>query len=214
MKRLEILFWATITAGAILLVVAFINGEKRNLLSDNSPHYSAIQRLGEMARTKYHHAHQHLTFAEVARQEREYSTERLFRAISFSEKVQCRICQEAIHNLGGRYLSPIAIPPQTNSTAENLATAIQRKYEHRNHRGKRILQRSIASGNRYVTRILVWCDANDAQQITLLRSQKIANSGENSYYWVCPKCGYISEHALPTPICPHCNTDEKKFVRF
>lgn len=214
MKELKVIFWALLSMGCMVLLASFLSTEENNYAQRYTPHYQALQRLGEMARIKYHHAQLHIAFANQAQEEKLDHIERLFRAIAYSEQVQCRQCQEAIKNLGGRFTKPVTIEIHSASTAENILRADSLKSEHRSKKSHGMIMRSMASDNAYVTRILVWCDANDSHQITLLRYNSHNPPQPKSIYHVCPKCGYLSEHAQPTPICPQCKSSATRFVRF
>lgn len=215
MKRLEIIFWAALSLGALAIVIAAVTVKRERYAPNETQHYTALQRLGEIARIKFHHAQLHTLFAEQAQREEKHQAARLFRAIAFSEDAQCRQCQEAIKNLGGEFITPIALERNIASTQENIHRATKLKDSHRTTKAYPMLLKSIASGNRYVTRILVWCDADDAHQITLLSTQHILEDSLTAgYYYVCPKCGYISEGSVATPICPQCKTKEREFARF
>jgi rubrerythrin len=215
MKRLDIIFWAALSLGAMAIVITAITVSRERYAPKHTQHYTALQRLGEIARIKFHHAQLHTSFAEQAQREERHQAARLFRAIAFSEDAQCRQCQEAIENLGGEFITPIALERDIASTQENILRATKLKDSHRTTKAYPMLLKSIASGNRYVTRILIWCDADDAHQITLLSTQQIlTDSITAGYYYVCPKCGYITEGVLATPICPQCKTKERYFARF
>ena len=96
-----------------------------------------------------------------------------------------------------------------------MRAAISLKHRHRTTKSYPMILRSIASKNRYVTRIMVWCDANDTHQIALLKAAATATDTiATKSFEVCPTCGYISQQEPSTPICPQCRTVATTFVRF
>jgi rubrerythrin len=83
----------------------------------------------------------------------------------------------------------------------------------------RCITGAIDEGNRYLARMLTWCEASDVKIITLLK-QAIATekaSGDTTSvacYWVCPTCGNIESEQLRTCYCPHCMTYSAEFLIF
>lgn len=215
MRYTKIIFWALVLFGVGILMAAFVASERDSFATKQVKHYLAIQRLGEIARIKHSHSALHTSYARQARSDGNYAAEQLFRTIAFSERVQCRACERAIHNLGGEVAKPIALEPKRATTADNIAAAISLKHRHRTTKSYPLILRSIASKNRYVTRIMVWCDANDTHQIALLKAAATATDTiATKSFEVCPTCGYISQQEPSTPICPQCRTVATTFVRF
>lgn len=215
MRYTNIIFWALVLLGVGILIVAFVAAEGDSYATKPAKHYLAIQRLSELARIKNSHAAMHSSFAHQAHSEGYTAAEQLFRTIAFSERVQCRACEKALRNLGGEPSQLLAHRATESSTQDNIAAAISIKHLHRTQKSHSLILRSIASSNRYATRVMVWCDANDAHQIALLEA--LATSGDTSAtkcYRVCPACGYISQQEPSTPLCPQCRTEATQFVKF
>lgn len=215
MRYAKIIFWSLLLLGVGVMVAVFLEAESNRFASKRAAHYSSLQRLGEMARIKFHHSQLHSAFARQAHSEGNHAAQQLFSTIAYSERVQCRTCQQAIHNLGGEYTLPITVGPDTAPTQSNISTALELKRRHRTTKGYPLILRSMASNNRYVTRIMVWCDANDTHQITLLEALSTpSTTAPPRSYHVCSTCGYIAQQELPTPLCPQCRTPAARFVRF
>lgn len=214
MKYVKVIFWTIFSLGVAVMVITFIATERRNYGPRQTPHYLSLQRLGELARIKYHHSTLHSAFAKQALAEGEAAAAQLLGAIAYSEQAQCRMCRKAIENLGGGSTLPIKRELDITSTPENIRRAIAIKQEHHSTKGYELAALSVASGDRYTARIMVWCDANDVHQITLLQLRERMPESIHKEMSVCSKCGYIAEHAPSTPQCPQCREEAEGFVQF
>jgi rubrerythrin len=77
------------------------------------------------------------------------------------------------------------------------------------------MQRAIDEGNKYVARMLTWCDASDLKQILILQREVERMAEDDApLYRVCPTCGNFIEEELHTHFCPHCMTASEEFLVF
>ncbi len=114
------------------------------------------------------------------------------------------------------------VPLPTVSVSEHLGRALRDKDDYHLKRMGRCIECAVADGNRYIARMLTWCDASDVRQINILR-REIERLGRRKadgeaprpvLYSVCPKCGNVTESDDGTRYCPHCMTEQCDFAAF
>lgn len=218
MKLVRIPFIIAFVLAASAIGISYLAGIRREAEPSEYLWYDALQELGELCRAKYRQSHIYDSYARHAERDSLLSEAAMFRALAFADNVQCRNCQRAIESLGGRFHAPILQQQNTVSTHTHLHHSLQEKNALREGITQQCLHRAIGEGNRYIARIITWCDASDIDQILILQNQLIALSQQSAIdeytYHVCPTCGAISSATLRTAYCPHCMTDGKEFHLF
>ena len=110
----------------------------------------------------------------------------------------------------------LVLSPDLFACEQRLAQ--EEKHSLHNQLTVQCLHRAIGDGNRYIARIITWCDASDIAQIAILQSTLEALSSHNNAnippYRVCPTCGAISNARLFTDYCPLCMTAVGQFHTF
>lgn len=215
MKHLETPFIAAFVAGALLLFVAYLGGLSHPAEPRDYLFYESLQQLNELCRAKYRQSHQ---FDECARRAEADSLPRvatLFRAMAKADAVQCENCRRAIESLGGVFHTPVVVEAQNYPYHVHLQNALRDKSEQHEGLLRRSLRQALNDGNRYVARLLTWCDASDVKQILILRREMAEATADGSCsYSLCPTCGNIVDEPLRTHFCPHCMTSGEEFLLF
>ena len=215
MKRMETPFIAAFVLGALVLFVAYLGGLSRPSEPSDYLFYESLQQLGELGRAKYRQSHHYRSFAQRAEAESLHRVAVLFRAMAEAEGVQCENCRRAIESLGGRFHTPVVVAAEAFPAHIHLLSALQTKAEQHEGIIRRSMQRAIDEGNKYVARMLTWCDASDLKQILILqREVERMAVGDAPQYRVCPTCGNFIEEELQTHFCPHCMTAREEFLVF
>lgn len=176
---------------------------------------ATIADLDACCRRKHVLARQYDRFADIAASEDRRSTEQLFRAMAFSERLQELNCSAAIRRLGGTYTPPERIVLFGGTTDSNLERSADNERLHFGPDRNAEIRQALDRGNRYAARMLIWASAADRRNIALIdRCRRAANDTERCRYAVCPVCGnlYAAEHE--DLYCPFCLTDGQRFVRF
>jgi len=222
MKRFDITFIIALAISALALLTAYADGESRPAVTVNYPWYDSLQELNELCRLKHRQSRRYEEYARHALEQRNPDIAALFMAMSRADAVQCANCRRAIESLGGRFDAPAPVRLPYVSVGEHLGRALRDKEEyHRKHMG-RCIECAVADGNRYIARILTWCDASDLRQIPI-RRREIERLGKHAardsgprpvLYNVCPRCGNVTESDGGTRYCPHCMTEGRDFASF
>jgi rubrerythrin len=203
----------------LALGAAYIDGKMRPQHNEEHLWHDTLQRLNELGRQQHHQSIRYQHYAIHAQQAQEPQIAALFRAMAFVEEVKCENCKDAIGALGGLFNPPIETSTPLSSVIDHLHTAIDEKQLSHDQKMPRCITGAIDEGNRYLARMLTWCDASDVKIITLLK-QAIATekaSGDTTSvtcYCVCPTCGNIECEQLRTCYCPHCMTYSAEFLIF
>lgn len=219
MKRFFALFLTFFTVSLLALGAAYIDGKMRPQHNEEHLWHDTLQRLNELGRQQHHQSIRYQHYAIHAQQAQEPQIAALFRAMAFVEEVKCENCKDAIGALGGLFNPPIETSTPLSSVIDHLHTAIDEKQLSHDQKMPRCITGAIDEGNRYLARMLTWCDASDVKIITLLK-QAIAIEKANgdtasvACYWVCPTCGNIECEQLRTCYCPHCMTYSAEFLIF
>ncbi len=218
MKEFRTPFIAAFIVGLTALIISFLISLRFPAEPTDYLWYDSLQQLGEIGRAKYRQSHRYGEYAKRAEHDSLPRLATLFRAMAYADNVQCNNCRKAIESLGGRFHTPVLLPSERKHTLEHLRTALDEKYELHNGPTSPCIQRAIEDGNRYVARLVTWCDASDIKQILIIEREMacIDHSETNSTpeYKVCPTCGAISDEGLQSCFCPHCMTDSRKFLSF
>lgn len=179
--------------------------------------HESLQGLNELCRAKYRQSRIYDEYARQAERDSLPSQAALLRALAFADGVQCANCRKAIESLGGRFHTPVMQASQLHDTPTHLHMALQAKSAVRKGLAEQCLHRAIEEGNRYIARLLTWCDASDIEQIIILQREidsQPETAASPAPYRVCPTCGAISNSDLHTAYCPHCMTLGEEFHTF
>ena len=219
MRHLRTPFIAAFTAGLTALIVAYLLSLRFPAEPTDYLWYDSLQQLGELGRAKYRQSHRYGEYAQRAEHDSLHHLATLFRAMAYADNVQCDNCRKAIESLGGRFHAPILLPSERQHPHEHLRTALNEKYEIHNGPTAPCIHRAIEEGNRYVARLITWCDASDIKQILIMQREMEnidyhAAQAHRAEYRVCPTCGAISDEELHSCYCPHCMTDSEAFILF
>jgi rubrerythrin len=157
-------------------------------------------------------------YAVIAEAENQHPTATLLRAIAKSEEVQYENCRRAIAALGGEE-KPARADRKTATTIShnNLHAIIDYKIAYRSHLA-RYARHATQTENRYVARLLLWCDESDTRQIEFLRRQ-IATEHHPQHiligrFYVCPTCSNLFDDEFHSHLCPLCMTSAERFFVF
>lgn len=216
MKHLETPFVAAFLLGALFLVLAYVGALSRPAEPTDYLWYESLQQLNELCRTKYRHSHHYSDCARRAETDSLGQMAALFTAMARADAVQCDNCRRAIESLGGVFHTPVVIASEGYPLDVHLRQAMEDKSELHEEFIRRCVSRALDDGNRYVARLLTWCDASDVRQVLILRRElEHIGSGDamvsERNYIVCPTCGNLLDEALHAHFCPHCMTDSEQF---
>ena len=219
MKRFFALFLTFFIVSLLALGAAYIDGKMRPQYNEEHLWHDTLQHLNELGRQQHQQSIRYRQYAIHAQQTQEPQIATLFRAMAFVEEIKCENCKDVIGALGGVFNAPIETSTPLSSVHDHLQTAIKEKQKCHEQKMQGCIARAINEDNRYLARMLTWCDASDVKMITLLK-QAIAiekASGDTTSvacYWVCPTCGNIECEQLRTCYCPHCMTYSAEFLIF
>ena len=219
MKRFFALFLTFFIVSLLALGAAYIDGKMRPQYNEEHLWHDTLQHLNELGRQQHQQSIRYRQYAIHAQQAQEPQIATLFRAMAFVEEIKCENCKDVIGALGGVFNAPIEPSTPLSSVHDHLQTAIKEKQKCHEQKMQGCIARAINEDNRYLARMLTWCDASDVKIITLLK-QAIAiekASGDTTSvacYWVCPTCGNIECEQLRTCYCPHCMTYSAEFLIF
>lgn len=212
MYHLKKIFLAAIVACITILGISFFAVRRHSTHHTATPlfHHN-IQQLKELCYAKYRQSIRFMAYANHAMRDSLPATAALFHAMARADAIHLSNCRHAIEALGGRVSLPIITPTTFSHSVAHLENALSSKWQtHYDHMPAYITQ-ALADNNRYVARMLTWCDACDAKQILLLR-QILNDSVHHKYHFhVCPTCGDITWEEVRTRHCPQCMTESEKF---
>lgn len=217
MKLIKIPFIIAFVLAASAIGLARLSALRREAQPTEYLWYDSLQGLHELCRAKYRQSHLYTEYARHAEQDSLHQQAALLRALAYADNVQCANCRKAIESLGGRFNSPVMQHYHMENTLTHLHHALQAKSALHEGITEKCLQRAIEDNNRYIARLITWCDASDIAQIVILRREIELLSGtetDTTPYEVCPTCGAISNEPLHTAYCPHCMTEREKFRTF
>ena len=153
----------------------------------------------------------HTAYAHHAERDSLHAEAALLHAIAHAEAVQCDNCRQAIGALGGTFSLPTIRPTEFSEAMTHIHNTLQDKQLIRREFIPTAIEQAIKDNNRYVARMLTWCDASDAKQILLLQRLLGEEKPHHVRYRVCPTCGDIIWLEESTRYCPHCMTDSVRF---
>ena len=206
-----------IVAGAVCIImlgIALAAGRRHSRQNDQpKPFHRSLDQLKELGRTKYQQSLRYLAYAHYAERDSLPGVALLFHAISHADAIHNANCRHAIEALGGKFTYPIISPTQFSSTVSHLEKALHNKSTtHCNHM-PRYIEQALSDNNRYIARMLTWCDASDVKQIILLQEILATEPTLHRHiYKVCPTCGDITWETIATRHCPKCMTDSAQFI--
>ena len=209
------LFVVAFAISALALVVAFVAG-RRVVMSQPAEEVlwrESIAQLKALGDHKYRQSIHYIAYAKYAARDSLNAEAALFHAMSHADAVHCANCRKALEGLGGRASTPTITRTLFSSTADHLHHAHEDRHHTHTHLLPPAIAQSLADGNRYIARMLTWCDASDVKQMILL-SRLRSQQPLPSTYRVCPTCGDIDWEEVAPRHCPHCMTDSAKFLRF
>ena len=202
-----------IIAGVIAILLC-----ERRATSDATRWQTTLLYLAEIYDTKMLHSLIATHYAVIAEAENQHPTATLLRAIAKSEEVQYENCRRAIATLGGEEVSAKTDRrTATTISHNNLHAIIDYKIAYRSHLA-RYARHATLSDNRYVARLLLWCDESDTRQIEFLRRQ-IATAHHPQQiligrFYVCPTCSNLFDEEFHSHLCPLCMTSAERFFVF
>ena len=185
------LFVVAFAISALALVVAFMAGRRAvmNQPAEEVLWRESIAQLKVLGDHKYRQSIHYIAYAKYAARDSLNAEAALFHAMSHADAVLF------------------------SSTADHLHHAHEDRHHTHTHLLPPAIAQSLADGNRYIARMLTWCDASDVKQMILL-SRLRSQQPLPSTYRVCPTCGDIDWEEVAPRYCPHCMTDSAKFLRF
>lgn len=212
MNHLQKIFFSSILLGGAILGIAFLSGRRQEQSSE--PLYKqSLSQLKELSQKKYHQSLQLLAYAHYAERDSLHDVAALFHAMSHADAIHCANCRHAIEALGGRYSHPIISPTQFTSTTSHLEKTLHNKSATHCNLMPHYIGQALSDNNRYVARMLTWCDASDVKQIILLQEMLEVSAPRHKHtYKVCPTCGDITWEDIATRHCPMCMTDSAQFI--
>ena len=213
MNYFKTAFVATFILGATVLAAVYLIGERQPRQSDTLWRES-LQQLKHICNLKHHEYRNYAEQARLAELDSLHRLATLLRVISSASEVQYQNCRKAIVSLGGLFHIPTTIIDHAPTGKESLHHAIHHKTLHHNTSTLRSIKQALTDGNRYIARMLTWCDASDVKLIMILQRELAADSLTHSSYRVCPTCSAVSEDSLLPCLCPQCMTDSKEFLVF
>lgn len=172
-----------------------------------------LSQLKELSRHKHRQSLHYIAYAHYAERDSLHALAALMNAISHADAVQCDNCRQAISSLGGEYTSPTTLPTHFTSNTDHIIYVLRDKGYTHSTLFPPAIEQALEDNNRFVARMLTWCDASDTKQIFLLQRQ-LSDEVHYVRYRVCPVCGDISWEAISPRHCPHCMTDSTRFVIF
>lgn len=215
MNNFKRLFLSSILLCIAALSLAYVAARKlsQEHSTDEVLYHENIEQLKELCRLKYRQSLHHIAYAHHAERDSLHSAAALFHAISHSEAVQCDNCRQAIGALGGILTLPTTTPTPFSNTNTHIDNALRRKLSTHQHLIPTAIEQAMQDNNRYVARMLTWCDASEAKQILLLELlQRNPQTLPHARFRVCPTCGDISWLEVGSRYCPYCMTDSLKFI--
>ena len=217
MKRFFTLFLLAFVVGALALMAVYIEGRVSPPKQDEKLWHETIDELSDIARMKYRQSRRYIQYSTIAEQEGLHSEATLLRAIAKADAIQCENCIKAIESLGGIYYPPTIAESEMQETRQHLHLIHNEKNKCHNEQMLRIITRTLNEGNRYIARMLTWCDASDIEQIIILKNYLECPEAHDSLaaqYFVCPECGMLNDNGLSPYHCAHCMTPQLKFLIF
>ncbi len=213
MNYIRIIFATAFCTGLIALATSYLHSQRESRHAEQLWQES-LQQLKHICGLKHNEYRHYATHARQAEQDSLPRLATLLHAMSAASEVQYKNCHKAIHSLGGVFRM-LTTPDKSYENCDSLLShALQHKLLHHNSTTRNCIQQALTDGNRYIARMLTWCDASEVRQIMILQRELAADTITLSTYMVCPTCGAISEESLLPYFCPHCMTSSEEFIIF
>ncbi|MCL4343543.1 MAG: rubrerythrin family protein [Nitrososphaerota archaeon] len=158
-------------------------------------------------------------FADIAEKEGYKNVARLFRAISFAEKVHARNHFQRLSKYKNGVKVVAEAPFGPGDTKKNLELAIMGEKFEVEQMYPAYLELAKMQGDKAAETSFKY--ALEAEKIHLAlytRALEYVSRGEdlpvNGSVWICPVCGYTLMASEPPANCPVCNTSGKTFQKF
>ena len=234
MNFIQRIFLTALIFSALLLGWVYLLG-RIGPDEPSSPQWAeSLSSLHDLYRITYRQSRNTLQQATIANADSLLATAIAIRAIAESERINCRICQQAIEALGDKVSAPSSPSDKPVATAPYIEHKISQKSLLDQATLPKIIEQLLLDENRYIARLITWYNSNNNQQIYLLescRAEQNTPSGQNTpseqitpspqnktsganAYNVCPTCGYITIEEFTPHCCPHCMTHSREFVLF
>lgn len=209
----KIFIGACVVCTMILGITFLVAKRQRQQRSQPILYQDNINQLKELCRTKYQQSLRYLAYANFARRDSAHLAAELFNAMSHADAIHHTNCQHAIEALGGKYTQPLTTPTQFSHTTTHLKNALHSKITTHCNQMPLYIEQALSDNNRYIARMLTWCDASDVKQILLLNTLlNDSTTPHHHTFKVCPTCGDITWESIATRHCPKCMTDSAQFV--
>lgn len=213
MAHLKTIFTGAFIICATLLTAAYFAVERHSAEASDTPlFHDSIHHLKELCYTKYRHSIRCLAYANYALRDSLPAHASLFKTIAHADAIHLDNCRHAIESLGGRLTLPTISPTRFTTTEEHLRHMLNAKTATHTQQMPLCIGQALNDNNRYVARLLTWCDACDAKVIMLLGRVISGTAEEHRRFWVCPTCGDVKWEEVGTLNCPYCMTDSTRFI--
>ena len=184
----------------------------------------SLRQLHDLYRVTYRQSRTTQQQATQADADSLHSVAVIMRAIAESERIHCRICQQAIESLGDNAVAPATPEAEVLTSEQVIQQKIAQKQTLNQEHLPQVIEQLLSDNNRYIARMLTWYNANNNYHILLLKACQEGNftpdgapaakKDRTNAYYVCPTCGHIETMELAPYCCPHCMTSRSKFVLF
>lgn len=213
MTHLKKIFIAALIICATVLTAAYVAVEHHAAHTTSKPlFHDSLHSLKELCHAKYRHSIRCLAYANHALRDSLHATASLLRAIAHAEAIHLDNCRHAVEALGGRLTLPTISPTLFSTSAEHLRHILNSKKSMHTQLMPLCVGQALSDNNRYVARLLTWCDACDVKIIMLLGRVLSDDSEPIYHFYLCPTCGDVKWEEVRTRHCPHCMTDSTRFI--
>lgn len=212
-----------VKAVAVVISIVIIAGvgalflRERRTASEEDRWQATLLYLAEIYDTKMLHSLIATHYAAIAEAENQHPTATLLRAIAKSEEIQYENCRRAIVALGGEEQQTASRKTASTISHDNLHAIIDYKIAYRSTIARYAVH-ATQTENRYVARLLLWCDESDTRQIEFLRRQIATEHHPQQIligrFYVCPTCSNLFDDEFHSHLCPLCMTSAERFFVF
>lgn len=213
MNTIAKIFLAAGTACCLILGLAFLAGEKQNTQPKEPLYKESLAHLKELCRIKYRQSLRYKAYSLHAKRDSLPATALLFEAMSKADAIHFQACRHALNSLGGVFLMPVIAPTRLLDHTQHLEDALKSKNTTHQQHIPLYISQALKQNNRYIARLLTWCDASDLKQIALLKIALQDNAPRKMHhrFYICPTCGDIKWEEA-TLYCPYCMTDSGRYI--
>ncbi len=161
----------------------------------------------------------YVIFAEIAEKEGFPNVARLFKAISYAERVHAENHYNRLGELDVDAKVVAGAPFGPGSTSKNLELAIRGEEFEVNEMYPAYIEVAKLQGERAAELSFKWAYEAEKIHAELYRQAKEhVDRGEDwpldGYVWICPVCGHTHVGPTPPEKCPVCGTDGKRYRKF